>query len=120
MDSRRNPVIDALKYRVFHVPGLGPGRKLRLFYKTRNVSACFWAIFDWIGNGSGGYPHRRGIPGRRIGAGLVPNISAVEKKVLFCERDVPGWWCGGRGGGSGREGTPKGEGKPQTEDSRNR
>jgi len=57
-----NPVLDAQKYRVFHVPEHGSRLKLRLFYKTRNVSACFDGIFGGIG-------YLRGIPGRRIGAG---------------------------------------------------
>jgi len=43
-----NPVLDAQKYRVFHVPGSDHKQKLRLFYKTRNVSACFDGIFGRI------------------------------------------------------------------------
>ena len=91
MDSRRNPVIDALKYRVFHVPGADHAIKLRLFYKTRNEKHCFRGVFGGIGSGSGGYPHRRGNPGRRIGAGLVPKISASWKKGFIRREGCSRW-----------------------------
>ena len=95
-----NPVLDALKYRVFHVPGACESVKLRLFYKTRNENSDFQGIFGGIGC-------LRGIPGRRIGAGLVIKISAVDKKASLLREGCSRWVVRGSGGGSGRDGTPR-------------
>ena len=62
------------------------------------------AIFRAFSEGSG---HRRGLPGRRIGAGLVIKIAAVDKKASLLREGCSRWVVRGSGGGSGRDGTPR-------------
>ena len=50
---------------------------------------------------------RGGFLGGESGRGYIQKFVRGIKRLPFCVRDVPDGWCGVRGGGSGREGTPR-------------
>ena len=65
------------------------------------------AIFGAFSVGLGGNRTPWGIPGRRIGPGLVHSVAAVDKKAFLLREGCSRWVVRGSGGGSGRRGTPQ-------------